>query len=231
VMAGLLAPIVPGFAPISFPIDFVAFAYLLGIGRLFLVLSGLDTGSSFEGMGSSREITFAAVVEPAFFIGVGTIAALAGNTTFSQFFHLGIGGSLLFYGLCVIMLFVMLQTEAARVPVDDPNTHLELTMIHEVMILDHSGPDLAIMTYASAVKMTIWLGLLSVMTNPVSPTSNVWLSISATLGLMGLYAVIVGVVESVMARLRMSTVPYYLMAAFGAGGAMFVLFIYQTIRG
>lgn len=229
-IAGLVAPMIPGFSPIGFPWDFVAFAYLLGLGRLFLVLSALDTGSSFEGMGSSREVTFSSIIEPAFFMGVATIAALSGKSTFSELFHLSTTGSPVFYGICVLMLFVILQTEAARLPVDDPNTHLELTMVHEVMILDHSGPDLAAMIYATAIKMTMWLGLLAVMTNPFVPEVYGWVSVAASLLLMTFFAVGVGVIESVMARLRMSTVPYYATVALGAGGAMFVLLIFKTMR-
>ncbi len=229
-LAGLLVPMIPGFSPMAFPWDFVVFAYLLGLGRLFLVLSALDTGSSFEGMGSSREMTFSSIVEPAFFIGVATMAALSGKSEFSALFHLSPTVSPVFYALCILMLFVLLQTEAARLPVDDPNTHLELTMVHEVMILDHSGPDLAAMTYATAIKMTMWLGLLAVMTNPFAPEIYGWASIGVSLLLMTLFAVGVGMVESVMARLRMSAVPYYAMLALGAGGTMFVLFIFKTFR-
>ena len=156
-LAAQIAPMLGAFAPLQFSHDFIVFAYVLGLARLFLMLSAMDVGSSFEGMGAAREASFTAFIEPALFLLVGTAALGTGQTSLAG----AIGhwqGSAAHAWLAapaVLVLFVLLQAEAARVPVDDPLTHLELTMIHEVMVLDHSGPELAAMQYAAAVKMTL----------------------------------------------------------------------------
>jgi formate hydrogenlyase subunit 4 len=113
----------------------------------------------------------------------------------------------------VAVLLVLLQAEAARMPVDDPATHLELTMVHEVMVLDHSGPELAAMQYSAAVKLTIYAGLISALLNPVDVQARPALAIAVSLALMAAVAVLVGCIESLTARLRMRHVPSYLLAA------------------
>jgi formate hydrogenlyase subunit 4 len=216
--AGLLLPLVPGRAPIRFAGDFVVFAYLLGIGRFLTVLAALDTGSSFEGMGASREVTISALAEPALFLGLGVLLRLTGELSFST----ALGSPLaaawaeraLPLGLTLASLFLVFLAENCRIPVDDPTTHLELTMIHEVMVLDHSGPDFAMALYGAAAKLMV-LGMLFVnllvpaLAPPVSPWVGLGIRVSALLAL----AVAVGVVESTMARLRMDRVPVYLAAA------------------
>ena len=122
----------------------------------------------------------------------------------------------------VLVLFVLLQAEAARVPVDDPATHLELTMIHEVMVLDHSGPELAAMQYAAAIKMTVYAGLIAALLNPFELATQPAPAVLAALAIMAAVAVAVGCVESVTARLRLPHVPPYLalawlVAALGLG--------------
>ena len=147
-----------GSAIVNIPVGLIVFAYILGLGKFFALISAMDTGSSFEGMGASREACFTSIVEPAFFMVIGSIMALTGNYTFDALGKiLSSAGT---YGILIIVftalvLFIMLLTEGSRVPVDDPATHLELTMIHEVMILDNSGVDLALMTWASGMKMVI----------------------------------------------------------------------------
>ena len=116
----------------------------------------------------------------------------------------------------VMALLILLQAEAARVPVDDPLTHLELTMIHEVMILDHSGPELAAMQYAAALKMTLYAGLIAALLNPFNPLSSPLACILVSLGLMLGVALVVGCIESLTARLPMRWVPNYLLAASAA---------------
>jgi len=113
----------------------------------------------------------------------------------------------------VVVLFILLQAEAARLPVDDPLTHLELTMVHEVMILDHSGPDLAAMQYAAALKMTIYAGLIAALLNPFDPVGAPLASIATSLLVMAAVAVAVGCIESLTARLALRLVPRYLMLA------------------
>ncbi len=203
-------------APLRFEGDLVLLAYLLGVARLFTVLAALDTGSAFEGMGASREVLFSALAEPALLLG---LAALAQNT---QFFSLSNMHAVLTFGLwttrgltlalVAVALLVVLLTECARLPIDDPNTHLELTMIHEVMVLDHSGPDLAFIEYAAALKL--WL-LGSLVVGVVVPVRTVFwpLDVVVALGGMLVLAILVGVLESVMARLRLVRVPQLLVGA------------------
>ncbi len=214
-LAGLMTPLLGAAAPLGFPYDFVLVAYLWGLGRLAQVLAALDTGSAFEGMGASREATFSALVEPALFLALGTLAAATGRTTFAALLAGGARGPAQWVVVagCAAALFVVLLVEAARVPVDDPTTHLELTMIHEVMILDHSGPDLAFLQYGAALKLTSLAGLLAVLLNPVPAAAGGAAVAAGALGLTLLVAVLVGVVESLTARLRLIAVPQLLLAA------------------
>ena len=190
---------------------------MLGLARLFLMLSAMDTGSSFEGMGTAREASFTAFIEPALFLLVGTAALASGQGSLAG----AIGGfhrSAAFAWLvlpAVLVLLVLLQAEAARVPVDDPATHLELTMVHEVMVLDHSGPDLAALQYAAALKLTMYAGLIAALLNPFDPALDPLACVGLSLVLMVGVAVSVGSVESLVARLRMRHVPLYLMLATG----------------
>lgn len=216
-LAAQIVPLIGAFAPLQFSHDFIVFAYLLGLARLFLMLSAMDVGSSFEGMGTAREASFTAFIEPAFFLLIGTAALGTGQTSLAGVvgqFH----GSAAYPWLVVpvvAVLFVLLQAEAARGPVDDPLTHLELTMVHEVMVLDHSGPELAAMQYAAALKMTIYAGLIATVLNPVDTMAEPLLGIAVSVLLMSAVAVAVGCVESLAARLRMRLVPRYLMLASG----------------
>ena len=215
VLAAMIAPILGDLAALQFNHDFIVFAYALGLARLFLMLSAMDVGSSFEGMGAAREASFTAFIEPALFLLIGTASVATGQTSFA-----GLIGQLhqveSFRWLVVpalVVLFVLLQAEASRVPVDDPMTHLELTMVHEVMILDHSGPELAAMQYASAIKMTTYAGLMAALLNPFDPLAAPAACLLSALFVMGAVAVAVGCVESLVARLRMRLVPRYLMLA------------------
>ena len=143
----------------------------MGLGKFFSLLAALDTGSSFEGMGASREACFSTIVEPAFFIMIASIAALSQNYTFYNFKYIlnnaGVYGYLII-ALAAITLFIMLLIEGCRVPVDDPTTHLELTMIHEVMILDNSGVDLGLITWASAIKIFLFEALIANLIIPIN---------------------------------------------------------------
>jgi formate hydrogenlyase subunit 4 len=221
-VSGLVAPVLGAVAPVSFPFDFVFFAYLWGLGRFALVVAALDTGSSFEGMGASREATYAALLEPTLFLALGTLAAATGRTTFAELLQLGLGGpAQAVIGLGVLVaLFVVLQVEGARVPVDDPTTHLELTMIHEVMVLDHSGPDLAAVQYAAAMKLTVCAALVATLLNPLRGAGGL-AAAALNLALTAAVAVLVGCVESLTARLRLKAVPLYVLA--GAASAFVAL--------
>ena len=206
IFAGLFVPLVNGFTIFNVQFAFIIFAYILGFGKFFSLLSALDTGSSFEGMGASREACFSTIVEPAFFITLASVGALSQNYTFSSFKAImaNAGG----YGVLLIMLvaftlFVMLLIEGCRVPVDDPTTHLELTMIHEVMILDNSGIDLGLITWGAAIKIFLFEALIANLVLPV--LSDGW-AILAFIAAITLLSIIVGTLESSMARFRMTHV-------------------------
>lgn len=211
-----------------FPGDFILFAGFLALGRLFLTLSALDTGSSFEGMGASRELMIGSFAEPVLFLSFVTLAVVTGGLSLSELFQpqaSAIGGHL---GAPVVMvalgLAMLLLAEAARGPIDDPATHLELTMIHEVMILDHSGPDLALLLYGSALRFALFAALLVDLAWPRGGAAA--LAGTAALGIgVVTVAVLVGVLESSMARLRLVRVPQYLASALVlvALGALLIL--------
>jgi len=226
ILAAGMAPMLGQFAPIRFSHDFIVVAYTLGLGRIALMISAMDVGSSFEGMGTAREAAFSTYAEPALFLLIGTASAATGMTSFSDL--IGHLHNTPYYGIVVaplvLTLLILLQAEAARVPVDDPLTHLELTMIHEVMILDHSGPELAAMQFAAALKMTLYAGLIAALINPFNPVTSPLYCVLASLGLMLAVAFVVGCVESLTARLPMRWVTHYLMVASAAAlGCMVVI--------
>ena len=224
-----LLPVSGAPAPLSFAGDMILFAYCLGLMRFFTVVAALDTGSAFEGMGASREVQFSALAEPALILGLAALARVTGSLSLTGVFAglarpewMEAGPAL---ALVTVAFLIVFLAENARIPVDDPNTHLELTMIHEVMILDYAGPDLAFILYGAALKLWV-LGALIV---------NVFLSflgLSGALALAGfaagmlILAVVVGVIESVMARLSLLKVPQLLIAA----GALSVLAFTLVVR-
>lgn len=221
--------IVPMGAPrgvLFFSGDLILFAYLLGLARFFVVLAALDAGSSFEGMGASREAAFSALAEPALLLGLVTVGKRTGSFCLSSMFHSvtpdlwsSAGPEL---ALVVVTLAVILLAENSRIPFDDPNTHLELTMIHEVMVLDHGGPDLAAILYGSALKLWVFAALVVGIAVPVR-TGIIWLdSLDFLIGMVGV-AVGVGVVESTMARLRLMRLPQLLIGAGGLAAIALVL--------
>jgi formate hydrogenlyase subunit 4 len=214
--AALLIPLTDSQAPLSFPGDFLLLAYLFGLGRFFTASAALDTGSAFEGMGAAREVTFACLAEPALFLGLLVTAKLSSSLSLASM--LG-GGLASHWGTAqaslVLVLgswFIVLLVENSRVPFDDPNTHLELTMIHEVMVLDHSGPGLGLILYGAALKLFVFGALIVRVALPFT-TGSPWLDWSIFVAGMLLLAVLIGVVESIMARLRLVHVPNLLVAA------------------
>jgi formate hydrogenlyase subunit 4 len=227
-LAGMLIPIGGFNSPIAFAGDLILFAYLFGLARFFTTAAALDTGSSFEGMGAAREVTFACLSEPAIFFVFLVLAKVSGSLTLTHMLHGPTGGFSAAVAaplvLVAIGLFIVLLAETCRIPVDDPNTHLELTMIHEVMVLDHSGPLFGVILYAASMKMFV---LGTVLLHVVCPFQTVpmWLNwplfIIEILGL----AVVIGVVESIMARLRMRQVSYLLIAAVLFCGFGFILLV------
>ncbi len=214
-------------ALVAFPCDLILFAYLLGLHRFFTILAALDTGSAFEGMGASREATFSALAEPALLLGLAVVAHKTGSVSLSGMFLGDAVSAWAEAGPAILLvagaLLIVLLAENARIPVDDPNTHLELTMIHEVMVLDHGGPDFAIILYTSALKLWV-LGALLI--NVLLPARIGFLFFDGAVALAAMFglAVGVGVIESVMARLRLLRVPQLLVSAGAlAGLAMFLV--------
>jgi formate hydrogenlyase subunit 4 len=214
--AGLLMPLGPFDAPIRFSGDLVLFAYLFGLARFFTTAAALDTGSSFEGMGAAREVTFACLSEPALFFALLLLAKMSGSLVLSDMLHspLHVHWTLLGPSLVLVAvgLFIIVLAENCRIPVDDPNTHLELTMIHEVMVLDHSGPLFGMILYGAALKLFVLGTFLLHIIAPVQ-TGRAWLDWGLFVAeLIGL-SVAIGVVESIMARLQMRHVPTLLVAS------------------
>jgi len=214
--ATCLVPLDGARAILSFSGDFVAFAYLLALGRFLLVLAALDTGSSFEGMGASREVTVAAFAEPALFLAFVAVVVASGETSLSGALGAALAGAwptaAPALAMVAVSLFLVLLAEGSRVPVDDPATHLELTMIHEVMVLDHSGQDLALVLYGSALKLSLFAALLVGVVAPRAALPPL-VALPALVAGIVVAAVAIGIVESVTARLRLGRVPQFLTAA------------------
>lgn len=217
--ATLLLPLDGRRALISFSGDVVAFVYVLGLARFVLLLAALDTGSSFEGMGASREATFASLVEPALFVSLIALSVASGELSLTGMLgdslwarYATVAPTLV---LLVGSLFALTLAESSRVPVDDPATHLELTMIHEVMVLDHSGPDLGMILYANALKLAAFAALLLGVAFPRTQLGTLG-AVGALVGAIVVVGAAVGIVESVTARLRLPKVPLYI----AGGGAL-----------
>lgn len=211
VMAILFIPFgsYPGI--LSFHGDFVFFAYILALGKFLMILSAMDTGSSFEGMGASREALYSMLVEPVFFILMGSVALLTGHSSFFEIFQNLHFGSYISYALGTLATFVLIllaMIENSRMPLDDPKTHLELTMIHEVMILDNSGFDLGLILYTTNLKFAMYGALIA---NFLIPSGTaLHFSISLFIFIQVIFAIIVGTIESFMARFRMSHNPQFI---------------------
>jgi formate hydrogenlyase subunit 4 len=215
VFAVLLIPLGSGHAPVSFAGDLVFLAYLFALARFFTVSAALDTGSAFEGMGAAREVTFACFAEPAFFLGMLVLVKLSGSIQLADM--LGTAGtsrwSVASAPVILVLLswFVVLLAENCRIPFDDPNTHLELTMIHEVMVLDHSGPAFGMILYGAALKLFVFAALVVRLVVPLTGAPGLDWAVFFTAVLF--VSLIVGVIESVMARLRLVHIPTLLVGA------------------
>jgi len=211
IMAILVVPFGQSRGIISFEGDFIFFAYVLALGKFFNIIAALDTGSSFEGMGASREALYSMFAEPAFFILMGSLALLSGHTSFQEMFASLHIGSQISYALAALATFVILliaMIENSRMPIDDPKTHLELTMIHEVMILDNSGFDLGLILTGGYVKFAMYGALIVNLFIGVIPYQY---SIPGFFAIQFLMAVTIGLIESFMARFRMSHNPQFIV--------------------
>jgi formate hydrogenlyase subunit 4 len=215
-LAGLLVPLGASPAPVGFPGDPILFAYLFALGRFATTAAALDTGSAFEGMGAAREATFACLTEPSVLFAFLILMRLSGSLELSQMLGHGLAAAWGQAGATLVLasaaLFVVLLAENCRIPFDDPNTHLELTMIHEVMVLDHSGPLFGLVLYGAAVKLFVFSSLVASVVAPAN-TGQAWLDVGIHVGVILLLAALIGVVESVMARLRLRHVPNLLVAS------------------
>lgn len=215
--AGILMPIAAFKPPVQFWGDIILFVYLFALARFVIILAALDTGSSFEGMGASREATFGCLSEITMFLNLTILALLSKSLSLSGIFLGGLSSSWLLVGpvliLVVVSFFLVLLVENSRIPIDDPETHLELTMIHEVMVLDHSGVDLAYILYGKAVKLFLFGSLLIAIIFTFKTQDLLRETAFFIFGIIGL-SILIGVVESTMARLRLNKVPYLLFSAF-----------------
>lgn len=217
-------------ALISFEGDFIFFIYLLAFGKFFAIIGALDTGSSFEGMGANREALFSMLVEPALFILLATFAMFTGYTSFSEIF-----GNFFFSGGHFVMIFSLIgfylfaqiaMVENSRLPVDDPKTHLELTMIHEVMILDNSGFDKALIHIGSYLKFAIFGALI---TNVMVPAGwNTFLQAGLFLAVQLVFAIIVGMLESFRARNKMDKNPKFILTLSAIALIAFMIILILT---
>jgi formate hydrogenlyase subunit 4 len=236
-LAGLMVPLISVSAPLSLLGGALAFVGLLALGRFFLALGGLDPASAFGGMGSSREMTIAAIAEPALMLAIFTVAITAGSTNLSEMLQAAQGPTWKLFNpahvLAFAALFIVLLAETGRIPVDNPATHLELTMIHEAMILEYSGRYLALIEWSASLKqfvlMTLLvniffpLGIASQLTASALAVSLVWLT-----GKLLLLAAAVVLVETTNAKLRLFRVPDLLSAAFIlAALALLSTFLFQ----
>jgi formate hydrogenlyase subunit 4 len=212
IMAMLVVPFGRTKGLISFNCDFIFFAYVLALGKFFSILSAMDTGSSFEGMGASREALYSMFAEPAFFILMGSFALLTGYTSFQEIFAALHIGSYISYALATLATFVLIMIamiENSRMPIDDPKTHLELTMVHEVMILDNSGFDLGLILTGGYLKFAIYGALI---VNLFIGIVDYQYAIPMFFVIEFLMAVTIGLIESFMARFRMSHNAQFIVA-------------------
>ena len=198
--------------------DVILLFYIMGIGRFFTIAAALDTASPFEGMGAAREAFFSTLAEATIFATLILFYRLNGSLSFGEYFTgsnpitlVGTAGPLLL--LIIVSLFMVLLTENSRVPVDDPATHLELTMIHEVMILDHSGPDLALIELGAFYKLFFYSAFIANLIYPFQQ-GGLLLGGLAFYGIVALIYATIGLMESIMARLRMNLVPKYVLTSF-----------------
>jgi formate hydrogenlyase subunit 4 len=208
--AALLLPLGPGDPALAFRGDALLFVYLLALARFCTASAALDTGSAFEGMGAAREVSYAILAEAAIITALLTLGLQSHSVSLATMLvpSAGAGAALLAAGL-----FTVLLAENCRVPFDDPNTHLELTMIHEVMVLDHSGPPLAAILHGAALKLLLFAVLLAEAVLPIGELAP----LTATISLVGAVLVIavgIGLVESLLARFAFRRVPMLLTTAF-----------------
>lgn len=222
----LLLPVGSHTAALGFAGDFVFFAYLLALGRFFMILAAMDTGSGFSGMGANREALYAMLAEPAFFLLMGTLVMTSGEMSFSTIFSAFSTDNVYFYLTGITGLYLLSQLamiENSRLPVDDPKTHLELTMVHEVMILDYSGFDLAIIHISTWLKFAVFGNLIA---NCILPSGwSPWLFIPSYLGVQFLFGIMIGFLESFRARNKMMQNPKFILTLTAIAATSFAVLL------
>ncbi len=215
----------------GFTADFVLFAFLLALGKFMFILGALDTGSSFEGMGANREALYSMLAEPAFFILFGTLVLFTGHDSMQEIFgslQMSGNNALIIGSIAVYLLVQITMIENSRMPVDDPRTHLELTMVHEVMILDHSGFDLALIQTGTILKFTLYGGLIA---NFMIPASLAFpLQLLLFFGIQVVFAALIGFMESFRARKKMAKNPQFIVTLSSVALIAFVLVLLITFK-
>ncbi len=213
----VLAAATPLFSrEVPLPMHFVLYIYLMALPRFFQTLAGLDTGSAFGGLGSSREAAVSAMAEPALLLSLCGLAYLGGADTVNGFLPVTPERSVLGSPETILIagtLFLLLLAENSRIPVDDPATHLELTMIHEAMVLDHSGVDLGMIQLASSLRIALFSALVTAALFPHTLNPPAHVALPAALLRLSLAGVLIGVVEAGTARLKLSRIAAFLMVA------------------
>ena len=215
-LATLLIPLGTHAPLLAFSGDVILLVYLFGLGRFFTASAALDTGSAFEGMGAAREVSFAALAEPAFFLGLLVLCRITGSFELGRM--LGPDLETAWFAasaplaLISVSWAIVLLVENSRLPFDDPRTHLELTMIHEVMVLDHSGPAFGLVQYGAALKLQLYAALLLRTALPIT-TGNAWADWLVLLAGLAALAIGVGLTESLLARLKLTGIPKFLVGA------------------
>jgi formate hydrogenlyase subunit 4 len=222
------------FAPMG---DLVLIAGLLALGRVALALAGLDAGTAFGGLGAAREMSFAALAEPALLVAALSLAILAGTTGLEGIaatFQEGAVGLRVSLLLALIALLAVAVAENARIPVDNPATHLELTMVHEAMILEASGRHLALWEAAAALRLTLWLALLAAVFLPFGTAPAGFAPLGWILGLLAWVAKVavlclaLAAFESAIAKMRVFRVPEFLGVALLVGVLGAILLFVST---
>jgi len=208
--AAFLVPFGPAGAGLSFHGDVLLMIYLLALARFCTAWAALETGSAFEGMGAAREVSYAVLAEAAMFAAMLSLAVQTGSVSLAAMLSPspGAGTALLAAGL-----FIVLLAENCRVPFDDPNTHLELTMIHEAMVLDHSGPPLAVILHGASMKLLLFAVLLTAAVLPLGSLQPL-AAAGALAGGVLVVTIGAGVAESFLARFSFRRVPLLLTMAF-----------------
>jgi formate hydrogenlyase subunit 4 len=210
----------------SWSADLIALIALLGSARFFLALAGLDVGTSFGGIGSSREVMIASLAEPAMLMIVFTLALVAGSTQLSAMAAYMVSGEVglrVSLGLALLALIMVALAENARIPIDNPATHLELTMVHEAMVLEYSGRHLALIDLSSQLKLLFYISLIGCLFTPwgIAPpngsAAEIAIGVASYVGKLAVGGVLLAVFETSIAKMRVFRVPAFLGAALMLG--------------